>query len=99
MILTSDLNTENNCIDIHCKVSIDGDLRHTVYNGGVAKKFVDPVRKEKKRKEELSKDLGRIYYESVMTDLTILTSENRLSAHKAVLSGEYFLYESPVRLG
>lgn len=83
----------DNAITIHCKIWIDGVLKHDVSNGGfAAKRFCTKVMDEAKIhcKKELAADLGRIFSESLMSDLKISTADTCFPAHKAILAGEYF---------
>ncbi len=86
--------TENN-IEIHCKLWIDGQLRHNVSDGGFSTKrmcmHLDGELKTSVRKNELATDLGRIFNESAMSDLKISTADTCFLAHKAVLAGKYFV--------
>lgn len=96
LILSSDLISpehgfiENDTVSFQIRAWIDGNLKHNTFTGGVGKNSVPGEERMRNRKEELSIDLGRMFKESVMTDITISSNGNRFHAHKAVLSGEYF---------
>lgn len=97
LILASDLMTsseqlvENNSIKVHCRIWIDGELKHKICPGGAGNGWLTVAEKKKKSKERLAQDFGRIFRESVMTDISIATSDECFLAHKVVLSGEYFM--------
>lgn len=80
---------EEDCLKIHCRVWIEGDLKHKLLNGGAARKNLSEEEKVKRRKEKLATDFSKLLKDSVMTDVAITTSSNTFMAHKAVLSGEY----------
>lgn len=88
-------NLTDNAINLHCKIWIDGELKHNVTDGGITPKrkcmHLDDEAKATQRKNELATDLGRILNESVMSDLKISTTNTCFLAHKAVLAGKYFV--------
>ncbi|KAG4077526.1 hypothetical protein HA402_002953 [Bradysia odoriphaga] len=94
LIQSSDINSSNevvtdNAITMHCKIRIDGVLKHNVSNGGhAAKRLCMQLEDEAKmqRKRELATDLGRIFDESLMSDLKISTADTCFSGHKAILA-------------
>lgn len=91
VISTSERVLTDNAINIHCKIWIDGEMTHSFTEGGfTAKKMCMNDRTNTQRKEELATDLGRIFNESVMSDLKISTTDSSFVAHKAVLAGNNF---------
>ncbi|XP_037045183.1 speckle-type POZ protein-like [Bradysia coprophila] len=79
----------DNAITIHCKIRTDGELKHNVSNGGfAAKRLCLRLEDEAKmqRKKELAADMGRIFDESLMSDLKISTADTCFPGHKAILA-------------
>lgn len=83
----------DDCIKVHCKIWIDGEVSHKLYNCGAVKTMPE-VERMKKRKQELAKDFGRIFKDSVMSDITVSTTTHSFFAHKIVLSGEDFIFST-----
>lgn len=97
LILSTDLMSsseqlaDQNSIKVHCRIWIDGELKHKICPGGAGKSWLPEAEKKKKSKERLAQDFGRIFRESAMTDISITSSDDcSFLAHKVVLSGEYF---------
>jgi len=77
---------EDDSLKIHCRVWIEGDLKHKVCNGGAAKKSLPEEEKVKRRKERLANEFGKLFKDSVMTDIAVTTDNSAFMAHKAVLA-------------
>ena len=78
---------EDDALKIHCRVWIEGDLKHKICNGGAAKKSLPEEEKVKRRKEKLSTDFGKLFKDSLMTDIAVTTDNTTFMAHKAILAG------------
>jgi len=91
-ILSTDLMSasrrlvEDDSLKIHCRVWIEGELKHKLANGGAAKRSMSEDEKSKRRKERLANDFGKIFRETVMTDIAITTTKTTFMAHKAILT-------------
>jgi len=94
-ILSSDLTSasrrlvEDDSLKIHCRVWIEGELKHKLANGGAAKRSLSEDEKVRKRKERLANDFGKMFKDSKMTDVAVTTAKSTFMAHKAILTGTY----------
>lgn len=84
---------ENDCLKIRCRVWIEGEVTHETSNGGVANRLLEEER-AKKRKYNLANDFGKLFRDSVMTDITVTTSGTTFMAHKAVPAGMVYLLKT-----
>lgn len=89
---------EDDSLKIHCRVWIEGDLKHKVCNGGAAKRSLPEDEKAKRRKDRLATDFGKIFRESILTDIAISTEKQTFMAHKAVLAGLLRFYLNFLKL-
>lgn len=85
---------EEDCLKVHCRVWIEGEVKHKICNGGAAKRSLPEDEKAKKRKDRLASDFGKLFRDSLMTDIAVTTPRNTFMAHKAVLAGTLALAES-----
>lgn len=80
---------EDDSLKIHCRVWIEGELKHKVSNGGTAKRSLPEEEKAKRRKDRLANDFGKLFKDSVLTDIAVNTAKSTFMAHKAVLAGAH----------
>lgn len=78
---------EDDTLKIHCRVWIEGDLRHRMGQGGAAldKDAEDVIKK--RRFELLASNFQELLLDSRFADVALSTPTKTFMGHKAVLSG------------
>lgn len=79
---------EDDSLKIHCRVWIEGDLKHKICNGGAAKRSLPEDEKDRKRKDRLATDFGKLFKDSMMTDIAVTANDKVFMAHKSILAGK-----------
>ncbi|ODM93063.1 Speckle-type POZ protein [Orchesella cincta] len=73
-------------IKIHCRVCVEGELTSKIAKGCTVARAVSAEERKTLRKEQLVNDFGNLLKHSRMSDLTIISPQNVLHAHKALLA-------------
>ncbi|CAL8116558.1 unnamed protein product [Orchesella dallaii] len=76
-------------LKIHCEIKIIGDVKKELSNGGMAFSSPSSEERNKRFKDELASDFGKLFKEEIGTDVTILVGKTGLKAHKIVLAGAF----------
>jgi len=85
---------EDDTLKIHCRVWIEGDLRHRVGQGGAALATdADEVIK-RRRYELLANNFQELLGDTRFADVALSTPTKTFMAHKAILSGTWNLIKS-----
>ncbi|CAL8120782.1 unnamed protein product [Orchesella dallaii] len=70
---------------IHCEITIIGALKQKVINGGTAKCSPPVEERDKKRMDRMAAELGKMFTDSIATDITVTTGKESFKAHKTIL--------------
>lgn len=92
------------CLKVHGQLWIQGEVKHKINNGGPAKRTLSENEKARKRNDRLASDFAKLFSDSVMTDVTVITPRTTFMAHKAILAGglvcyhllQFFSFLSPI---
>ena len=82
---------EDDTLKIHCRVWIEGDLRHKTGAGGAVldKNSEDEVKR--RRHDLLSSNFHDLLYDQTFADVALTTESNTFMAHKSILSGSFII--------
>jgi hypothetical protein len=96
-ILASDLNApsrrlvDDDQVKIHCRVWIEGVLKHKTGNGGAASNNLQSEDRILREKDRICSEFGVLRLSSDFADVALTTATKTFMAHKAVLAGEEYL--------
>jgi hypothetical protein len=99
-ILTTDLTAparrliDEDTLKIHCRVWIEGEVKHKTGNGGVYSTNLLQEDRLVKQKDFLSKDLGSLLRSTDFADVALTTVTKTFMAHKAVIACKIRLQDS-----
>lgn len=82
---------EDDTLRIHCRVWIEGEVKHKTGNGGADSATVKAEERAVKQKEQLAKDLSMLLRSTDFTDVAITTASKSFMAHKSILAGNDYL--------
>jgi len=95
-ILASDLIApsrrlvEDDQLKIHCRVWIEGELKHKTGNGGAASNNLPSEDRSLRQKDRICEELGSLRTTADFADVAVTTNKKTFMAHKAILAGNGF---------
>jgi len=78
---------EDDTLKIHCRVWIEGDVKHKVGNGGAASNNLPEEDRTSRQKERLANEFGALRLSTQFADVALTTASKTFMAHKCVLAG------------
>jgi hypothetical protein len=78
---------DDDALKIHCRVWIEGDLRHRVGAGGALIDKSSDEEIKRRRHDLLSSNLHDLLYDTSFADVALSTQTKTFMAHKSILGG------------
>jgi len=81
-------------LKIHCEITIIGGLKQKVVTGGAAKASPSAQEREKLSRDRLAKDLGKMFEDSVGTNVSVVAGKSTFKAHTNILSARSSVFSA-----
>jgi speckle-type POZ protein len=85
---------EDDTVKIHCRVWIEGDLKHTMGLGGMAKETQSAEEVKLRRMDLLSQDMKSVLDSGDFADVALSTKTKTFLAHKSVLAARSRVFQA-----
>lgn len=90
---------DNDTLKIHCRIWIEGDLKHYLGIGGAASETVTEEDVKKRRFKLLSQNFGGLLQDTLFADVALSTETKTFMAHKAVLASRSSVFKAMLTSG
>jgi hypothetical protein len=91
---------DNDTLKIHCRIWIEGDLKHNSGMGGAASETITEEDVKRRRFQLLSQNFGGMLHDNLFADIAISTGESKtFMVHKAVLASRSSVFKAMLTSG